>query len=410
MASSERVSLDRLSRRHGIKLAPVTNVSVEQCVLAVGQVVGFDSVLSASRMNSAVVVFLDSVEKVNSIVQSGVVIQDTLTPVMPLLQPAKKVILSNVPPFIKDELLIAELSRHGKIVSQMKKIPLGCKSPLLKHVVCFRRQVYMVLKNDAEDLNVTFKFRIDGFDYVVFATSDTMKCFRCGKQDHIRSACTEKINDAERVNNEELGETAVAGTSAAVAGEDMYTDDVRVEVVETEVVEEKVNDRVTGAGILHEDVSAVVESIVTEESLDTEMMRDEALFKTPSTKRKRPRKSPKPKSTCQGIEESVNKSDDTECSTLEDSDGEAAVSRNRQDHQGVYTFGKIRSFLQKTKNMKNVQVEDFFPDRKLFIDSVTMMMRGDSEEHFTAQEVFRLKKFVSKMKLKQKTEDGFETT
>ncbi|KAL0148443.1 hypothetical protein M9458_056253, partial [Cirrhinus mrigala] len=207
---------------HGIKLAPVTNVSVEQCVLAVGQVVGFDSVLSASRMNSAVVVFLDSVEKVNSIVQSGVVIQDTLTPVMPLLQPAKKVILSNVPPFIKDELLIAELSRHGKIVSQMKKIPLGCKSPLLKHVVCFRRQVYMVLKNDAEDLNVTFKFRIDGFDYVVFATSDTMKCFR-----------------------------------AAVAGEDMYTDDVRVEVVETEVVEEKVNDRVTGAGILHEDVSAV---------------------------------------------------------------------------------------------------------------------------------------------------------
>ncbi len=39
----------------------------------------------------------------------------------------KKVIFSNVPPFIKDELLIAELSRHGKVMFQMKKIPPGCK-------------------------------------------------------------------------------------------------------------------------------------------------------------------------------------------------------------------------------------------------------------------------------------------
>lgn len=65
-------------------------------------------------MNSAVVVFLDAIEKVNSVVQNGVVIQDTFTSVMPLLQPAKRVILSNVPPFIKDQLLIAELSRHVK--------------------------------------------------------------------------------------------------------------------------------------------------------------------------------------------------------------------------------------------------------------------------------------------------------
>ncbi len=42
--------------------------------------------------------------------------------------------LSNVPPFIKDDLLLAELTRHG--FSNKKKNPLSCKSPLLKHVVC----------------------------------------------------------------------------------------------------------------------------------------------------------------------------------------------------------------------------------------------------------------------------------
>lgn len=277
MASSERVSLDRLSRRHGIKLAPVSNVSVEQCVLAVGEVVGCDSILSASRMNSAVVVFLDTIEKVNSVVQNGVVIQDTFTPIMPLLQPAKKVILSNVPPFIKDELLLAELSRHGKVVSQMKKIPFGCKSPLLKHVVCFRRQVYMVLKKDADELNVAFKFRVDGFDYVVFVTSEIMKCFRCGKEGHIRGACIEKVNDAETVDNERMG--GIAETSAASAEEGMHVEAGRSETAEDEEAVESVGEHIRGTMIgasnvenetdeSQENVSAVAEFIEAEESLD----------------------------------------------------------------------------------------------------------------------------------------------
>lgn len=43
-------------------------------------------------MNGAVVIFLDTIEKVNSVVQSGVVIQDTFTPLIPLVQPAKNTV------------------------------------------------------------------------------------------------------------------------------------------------------------------------------------------------------------------------------------------------------------------------------------------------------------------------------
>ena len=71
-------SFDQLSRRHGIKVVPAFNCSVEDCALAVGKAVGYDSIVSASRMNGAVVIFLDVIEKVNSVVQSGVEIQDTL--------------------------------------------------------------------------------------------------------------------------------------------------------------------------------------------------------------------------------------------------------------------------------------------------------------------------------------------
>lgn len=46
----------------------------------------------------------------------------------------------------------------------LKKILIGSDSPLLKHVVSFRRFAYMIVKDDAE-LDLTFKFRIDDFDY-----------------------------------------------------------------------------------------------------------------------------------------------------------------------------------------------------------------------------------------------------
>ncbi|KAL7824863.1 hypothetical protein SRHO_G00343720 [Serrasalmus rhombeus] len=86
-------------------------------------------------MNSAVVLFLKSVDLANDLVQSGVVINGRAY----------------------------ELSRYGKVVSPIRKIPLGCKNPLIRHLVSFRRLVFMVLK-DGEDLDLVLKFRVDGFE------------------------------------------------------------------------------------------------------------------------------------------------------------------------------------------------------------------------------------------------------
>ena len=183
------VEFERLTRRHAVKLVPGVNCSVEEASLAVGEVVGCGSVKSASRMNGAIVIFLDSTTKVNDVVETGVVIHDTFVPVLPLVSPAKKVIISNAPPFIKNETLISELSRYGQLVSPIKMVSLGCKSPQLKHVVCHRRQVFMVLKDNSTDLNLSFNFKVDGFNYMVFASSDTMKCFGCGVEGHLIRSC-----------------------------------------------------------------------------------------------------------------------------------------------------------------------------------------------------------------------------
>ncbi|TWW77672.1 hypothetical protein D4764_12G0010620 [Takifugu flavidus] len=104
MAAASGVSgLEKLTRRHAVILSPPTGVSVEECVLAVGEI---------------------------------------------------------------NDMLLRELSRHGRVVSPMRLIPLGSKSLLLRHVVSFRRQV----------------------------TTDSLKCFGCGEEGHVIWSCP---NNAE---------------------------------------------------------------------------------------------------------------------------------------------------------------------------------------------------------------------
>ena len=183
MAARAAPGFMKLTRQHAVRISPAVGVSVEDCNLAIGAVVGYDRFKSASRMNGAVVVFLDCTDKVSRLVESGIVVQGSLVPVLPLANPAKKVLVSNVPPFLRNELIEKELARCGQVMSPLKMIPLGCKSPHLKHVMSFRRQSLMILKKDCEDLNVALCFHI---------TTDTLRCVGCGAEGHLVRSCPER--------------------------------------------------------------------------------------------------------------------------------------------------------------------------------------------------------------------------
>ncbi len=413
MTNQTTMSFNDLTRRHGVKVE--SKINVEQCCLAVGEIVGHDNIVSASRMNSAIVLFFRSVEKANDAVQSGVVLNGSLVPVLPLSSPSRKVVLSNVPPFIKDDVLVQELSRYGKLVSSIKKIPLGCKSPLVKHLVSFRRQVFMVLKNGIDEIDLVFKFKIDGFDYTVYATSDTtIKCFSCSKIGHLVRDCPNKKDSAgmnvnsERVGSalspaEIAGDAETAGTSAVEADEHepIAVLAAEIESDNTEVVNKP--SKKDTLLMIDEQVEQFENVCVADaEEMDVEDIVDdfekeaESFFKIPVKRKKKScGKALKQVKKDDGGGENVGSDSDrdssdsniSQCSNLSCSQNESLIC--------LYRAEDISRFLQETKGIKGVQVEDFFPDCKQFINDVRFLMK---EGAFQDVEVYRLRKIVNKLK------------
>ncbi|KAL0148444.1 hypothetical protein M9458_056254, partial [Cirrhinus mrigala] len=170
-----------LSARHVCKCMPADDsISIENVLVAISREIGAQNVMSASRMNKAIVVFLKEIEMVNQLVESGLTVQNVFVPILPLSNLSKKVMLSNVPPFISDKALESILARYGKLVGPIKMIPLGLKTPELKHVMSFRRQALMILSAEFETLEVSVKLTVLGKDYTIFISTESMKCFICG--------------------------------------------------------------------------------------------------------------------------------------------------------------------------------------------------------------------------------------
>ncbi|XP_026111577.1 uncharacterized protein LOC113088643 [Carassius auratus] len=94
-------------------------------------------------------------------------------------------------------------------------IPLGCKSPEIRHVMSFRRQALMILNSQSDPLNLSAKLSIEGKDYTVFISSESMKCFFCGDFGHVRQTCPKRDKPVPALENIER---AAGADDAATAG------------------------------------------------------------------------------------------------------------------------------------------------------------------------------------------------
>lgn len=87
----------------------------------------------------------------------------------------------------------------------------------------------------------------------------------------------------------------------------------------------------------------------------------------------------------------------------EDSSDSSSVFSQSEYHIRGYDVQNIKQFLRITKNKRNVNVENDFPNIQLFVERSQGLM---SEGCFTDREVYRMKTIVRRVSMETSNNDG----
>lgn len=414
-----------LTAKHGCKCLPDESITVEDCLIAISSEVGARNIVSASRMNKAVVVFLKEVSLVQHLVEFGLSIRDTFLTVLPLSSPSKKVILSNVPPFITNDSLERLLGRYGKLVGPIKMIPLGLKNPELKHVMSFRRQTVMVLNAEFQSLNTSAKTTLLGKEYTIYISTESMRCFTCGKYGHTKLVCsmndeanastsvTERNPPTDQLSadpvNDEGERNRSDGADQKIEAHSLSNDEGSVtnvdDVVHTPANAVESEPNVTVREAVSADVDPGESSELNRVIDNVEMVRvgGESVDSQASDL-----------SLTQGdaellIEGSGIQSVDSDSDVSDIADnpnfqgGSVENCHNLKTKHSFYTVRQINEFLDDTFNQRRPKLEKYFPDLQLFIDSCTLAMKKATLEELDQPKRYRLKKHMSTVKKRMKS-------
>ncbi len=383
MAAALAQGMPTLSLRNGCRCVPESGVTVEDLLLIIGQKLGFENMVSASRMNKAVVVFFKCESLVNELTVSGIWVKETFVPVTPLSAPATKVTVSNVPPFISNEVIVKELLRFGKMASPVKSVPLGCKDSALKHVLSFRQNVYMFLNSPERTLEVSFRVNNGESSFMLYAITESFECgvlghkrFTCPRRDEQRASTSRDENDVvPQVNNSEAEQAEEQDKGATEEGNG----------------QQEVSDLNVNAGCAEQAGCSYLpdQAVSVGDEKDQSDAEDNIVQK------------------CEAMEEMADETESLSQYTDDDMrNNERWSDVSSKFVKDLYPLEQINSFLDKTKGKSGVEIRDYFPDVEKFIASVMWFRKESSYDELSQQKIFRLKSYCCKIRKKNGKSGG----
>lgn len=190
-----------------IILNVVEELKLSDYVIAVGKIIGPKNIIFASRIsNNRICIYLKEVSLVDKLMSQHPIIEinNTHLSIRRLVTPAKRILISNVPPVIPHEMIIKVLHNYGlQLVSPVSFLKAGIQGEEYNHILSFRRQVFVTPpENEMYELPSTALINFDDTSYRVFLTFDEITCFICKKNGHVAKSCPN--NETQTPNNEEL--------------------------------------------------------------------------------------------------------------------------------------------------------------------------------------------------------------
>lgn len=117
MSSDSDPDENSLSPEHGFRCIPEPSVDLEDLLLAVGEEVGCENIISASNWGDGVAVFLNNKHLVNMLIENGIFINDVFLEMMPFVQPEHKNFAPNALSSSYNRVEVEEATPSGKFAS-----------------------------------------------------------------------------------------------------------------------------------------------------------------------------------------------------------------------------------------------------------------------------------------------------
>lgn len=187
-------------------------------MLAVGKIVYPKNITFVSRIsNNRFCIFLSSKQILDNLIETHpfIKINNQELPIRRLNNPVKRIVLSNVCPFINNQIILEQLKIINITpVSQISHLKAGIFAEVYVHILSFRRQMY-IKYDDIPKLPSSLLISVNESQFRIFFTDDKITCFICKSTGHTSLTCkksnlnnTENSPSPQQTNVYELNSTA----------------------------------------------------------------------------------------------------------------------------------------------------------------------------------------------------------
>lgn len=196
---SQTNSLRYPSKKQAIVIDTTTEISTEEYIYAIGDIVNPTNIIYASTLyNNRLCIFLKSAELVQKILSNHpiITIKNINVHIRWYINPHLRIIMPRVCPSIPDYIIGDALIALGlQLMSPITPLGAGLRREGYTHILSSKRQVFVA--NDEKDKHIPdyLMINFENTDYKIYLLTDTT-CFTCKQKGHVANRCPNK-----RTNN-----------------------------------------------------------------------------------------------------------------------------------------------------------------------------------------------------------------
>lgn len=178
------------SKDQAIILDSIEGCTIDDYLDGIEKITELSNVRFISKISgNRVCIYLNSSDLVNKLVSKKVVVNQNVLSIRPYMEKNKRVVISNVSPYIPHHVIINSLASKGiSIVSQMYHIKASSSKAGRAHIMSFRRQVY-IKEEDEHLLPESLQVIHDETTHWIFLSTESANCFLCKQHGHIAKVC-----------------------------------------------------------------------------------------------------------------------------------------------------------------------------------------------------------------------------